>query len=127
MIYGRPEDKLIPEVPEHVEHHDSMSKPLRRQSNQDQKQTRRDSNKRLMANLSSENIDEKTVLLLPGGEQLSVDGVMGKIADVGQGFGTGRHSKVREHKSPQKKTIEDSSIIQTPTKPLVTPTTAVVV
>lgn len=80
-----------------------------------------------MANLSSENIDEKTVLLLPGGEQLSVDGVMGKIADVGQGFGTGRHSKVREHKSPQKKTIEDSSIIQTPTKPLVTPTTAVVV
>lgn len=53
-------------------------------------------------------ITDDTVLLINGGEVLRQDGVKGDIAEVGLGFGTGRHTASRElyaSKSPPRPPI----------------------
>ena len=41
------------------------------------------------------NVDDNTILLINETEVLSKDGIHGKIASVGIGFGTGRHTEGR--------------------------------
>lgn len=40
-------------------------------------------------------VTEETILLINAAEVLAKDGIHGKIASVGVGFGTGRHTNVR--------------------------------
>jgi hypothetical protein len=45
-------------------------------------------------------IDEDTILLINAAEVLTRDGIHGHIANVGVGFGTGRHTMKRKSPSP---------------------------
>ena len=53
--------------------------------------------KKLIAELTQGkvNVDDNTILLINETEVLSKDGIHGKIASVGIGFGTGRHTEGR--------------------------------
>jgi hypothetical protein len=42
------------------------------------------------------NVDEDAVLLINANEILARDGIHGKIAPIGVGFGTGRHTGARK-------------------------------
>ena len=51
----------------------------------------------LIKRLSDKNdVDNDTFLLINANEVLAKDGIHGKIADVGIGFGTGRHTNQRK-------------------------------
>lgn len=45
-------------------------------------------------------VDDDTILLINASEVLTRDGIQGKIATVGVGFGTGRHTMKRKSPSP---------------------------
>jgi len=45
-------------------------------------------------------IDQDTILLINATEVLTRDGIHGKIAPVGVGFGTGRHTMKRKSPTP---------------------------
>ena len=53
--------------------------------------------KKLIAELTQGkvNVDDNTILLINETEVLAKDGIHGKIASVGIGFGTGRHTEGR--------------------------------
>ena len=48
-------------------------------------------------------VDEETMLLINASEVLAKDGIHGKIARIGLGFGTGRHTANRKSSVPRAK------------------------
>ncbi len=54
-------------------------------------------------------VTEDTILLINAAEVLARDGIHGKIASVGVGFGTGRHTQSRRLGSPEKGTYKKSN------------------
>ena len=49
-------------------------------------------------------VDQDTIMLINATEVLTRDGIHGKIANIGVGFGTGRHTMKRKSPSPLQKT-----------------------
>jgi hypothetical protein len=56
----------------------------------------------MLTNKSNLPVDEATMLLINNSEVLARDGIHGKIAKTGLGFGTGRHTAARHNRSPTK-------------------------
>lgn len=49
-----------------------------------------------MSHLSNKDVDQDTILLINSGEVLTKEGIHGNIAQLGVGFGTGRHTSSRK-------------------------------
>jgi hypothetical protein len=45
-------------------------------------------------------VDQDTIMLINATEVLTKDGICGRIANIGVGFGTGRHTMKRKSPSP---------------------------
>lgn len=54
------------------------------------------------------NVDNESFLLINANEVLAKDGIHGRIAEVGIGFGTGRHTSTRRAEHYSKKGMPDS-------------------
>jgi hypothetical protein len=57
------------------------------------------------------NVDDDSFLLINANEVLARDGIHGKIAEIGIGFGTGRHTSTRRAEYYNMKTDNDSKIL----------------
>ena len=58
-----------------------------------------------------ESVDDDAFLLINANETLAKDGIRGKIAEIGIGFGTGRHTSSRRAEYYNQKTDNDSKIL----------------
>ena len=56
-------------------------------------------------------VDDDAFLLINANEVLARDGIHGKIAEIGIGFGTGRHTNTRRAEYYHQKTDNDSKIL----------------